>query len=103
MVESPDGTWGGTIDSIDQGVMGIPIRNLVFEQGVVRFGNFEGTVNADASEISGRLKQDGTAVVVVFHKVAKMEAPTCPQVPRKPLSVSRGRGRVLQPASRSAD
>jgi pimeloyl-ACP methyl ester carboxylesterase len=84
LAANPDGSWGGTIDSIDQGAMGIPIRNLILDHGAIRFGNFEGTVNSDGSEIAGRLMQGGAAVPIVFRKVAKIEGPARPQVPAKP-------------------
>jgi hypothetical protein len=85
LAQSPDGSWGGTIDSIDQGAMGIPVRNLTLDdKGVVRFGNFEGTANADGSEISGHLTQGGTAVPIVFRKVTKIEGPARPQMPQRP-------------------
>jgi len=84
LVLEPDGSWGGTIDSMDQGAFGIPIRNLRVDEGVVRFGNFEGTLNADGSEISGHLMQGGAGVPVVFRKVAKIEGPARPQMPAKP-------------------
>lgn len=85
LAQSPDGSWGGTIDSLDQGAMGIPVRNLTFDdKGVVRFGNFEGMANADGSEISGHLTQGGTAVPIMFRKVARIEGPARPQVPQRP-------------------
>lgn len=83
LVQNPDGTWGGTMDSIDQGAFGMPIRNLTLVGAAVRFGNFEGTLNADG-DVSGRLMQGGSAVPIVFRKVAKIEAAVRPQVPLKP-------------------
>ncbi len=83
LVQNPDGTWGGTIDSIDQGAFGMPIRNLTLVGSAVRFGNFEGTLNADG-DVSGRLMQGGSAVPIVFRKVAKIEGPARPQLPSKP-------------------
>ena len=84
LAANPDGAWGGTIDSIDQGAFGIPIRNLTITQGVVRFGNFEGMLNADGSEITGRLIQGGAALPIVFRKVARIEGLARPQHPREP-------------------
>ena len=81
---NPDGTWGGTVDSIDQGALGIPIRNLTVADRVVRFGNFEGALNVDGSEITGRLTQGGAAVPIVFRKVAKIQEVARPQTPKKP-------------------
>ena len=82
--QAADGSWGGTMDSLDQGVMGIPVRNLRLENGVVRFGNFEGALNADGSAIDGRLTQNGVAMPLVFRKVAKIESRVRPQTPVKP-------------------
>ena len=86
LAPNADGTWGGTIDSLDQGALGIPIRNLTIDQRVVRFGNFEGTLNAGGNEIDGRLKQGNAAVPIVFRKVDKIEVLNRPQTPRKPYA-----------------
>jgi pimeloyl-ACP methyl ester carboxylesterase len=84
LVANPDGSWGGTLDSLEQGAMAIPIRNLTLDRGAVRFGNFEGMVNSDGNEIGGRLMQGGVSLPIVFRKVAKIEGPVRPQDPRRP-------------------
>ena len=79
-----DGVWSGTLDSLDQGVMGIPITKLTVDNGLVRFGNFEGTLNAAGTEISGKLMRGGGSVPIVFTKVDKVEVLNRPQVPTRP-------------------
>lgn len=87
LAPNPDGSWGGTIDSLDQGALGIPFSNFKLEAGgVVRFGNFEGIVNADGSEITGKLNSANGSRPVVFRKVGKIEVLNRPQVPRRPYS-----------------
>jgi hypothetical protein len=58
-----DGTLNGTLDSIDQGANGIPIKSVTLKDGKLSLdveavhGTYEGTVNKDASGISGTWTQ----------------------------------------------
>lgn len=58
-----DGTLTGTLDSIDQGANGIPISSATFKDGKLNLtigavnGTYEGTVNKDATEITGTWSQ----------------------------------------------
>ncbi len=78
------GVWSGTLDSLDQGATGIPISKLTVENGVVRFGNFEGTLNASGTEISGKLMRGNGAVPIVFQKVDRIDVLNRPQLPNRP-------------------
>ena len=79
-----DGTWSGSFDSLDQGALGIAISNFTFEGPAIRFGNFEGIVNAEGTEITGRLVQGAASLPIVFRKVDKLEVFNRPQQPVKP-------------------
>lgn len=87
---APDGAATGTMDSLDQGVNGMPIRAITFENGVLKLSsgpnlNFEGTVNAAGTEINGHLKQGAMNMPLVFRKVDKIEGPRRPQHPVRPF------------------
>ncbi|HEY2470396.1 MAG TPA: hypothetical protein VGI45_21555 [Terracidiphilus sp.] len=61
-----DGTLTATLDSIDQGANGIPVKTATFKDGKLSLdvaavnGTYEGTVNKDASEIAGNWTQGQT-------------------------------------------
>jgi uncharacterized protein len=86
---SADGVLTGTVDSLDQGVTGMPARELRLADGVLRFGTgpavYEGTVNPSATEINGQLTQSGVSMPCVFRKVDKIESPRRPQQPQPPF------------------
>jgi hypothetical protein len=58
-----DGTFTATMDSLDQGVNGIPINTVTLKDGKLSLtveavhGTYEGTVNKDVSEIDGTWSQ----------------------------------------------
>ena len=84
LTQNPDGTFSGTFDSLDQGALGIQISPFRVENGIVRFGNFDGTMNADGTVISGNLVTGQASRPIVFHKVDKIEVLNRPQVPQRP-------------------
>ena len=84
LARNADGSWGGTVDSLDQGALGIPIRNFTMDKNTVRFNQFEGSLSADGTEIDGRLKQGSLDIPVVFRKVGKIEVLNRPQTPNPP-------------------
>jgi hypothetical protein len=59
----PDGSLTGTLDSPDQGTAGIPISRIGVENERVTIevkpigGRYEGTLNGDRSEMSGKWAQ----------------------------------------------
>ncbi|MBM4052309.1 MAG: alpha/beta hydrolase [Planctomycetes bacterium] len=81
----------GTMDSLDQGAMGIPVESIVLRAdrsvtlrcSVVR-GEFTGTLNADASEIDGTWAQGGQEFPLLL---VRGEAPELkrPQEPKPPF------------------
>jgi fermentation-respiration switch protein FrsA (DUF1100 family) len=86
----PDGSWTGTLDSPDQGAAGIPISRIAVENERVTVevktvgGRYEGTLNADRSEMSGKWTQSGTVLDLVLKRVKEIPKAVRPQEPKKP-------------------
>lgn len=59
----PSGVFTGTLDSIDQGANDIPISSIAYKDGKLNLnvaavkGTYDGTVNKDATEITGTWSQ----------------------------------------------
>jgi hypothetical protein len=86
ITEGGDGSLKATLDSIDQNAMGIPVTTVTFKDSKLSLdveavhGTYEGTVNADATEITGTWTQvqslplefkRGTFPAKAEHKPAK--------------------------------
>ncbi|HKN59949.1 MAG TPA: alpha/beta hydrolase [Candidatus Acidoferrales bacterium] len=73
ITKADDGSWKGTLDSLDQGANGIPVTSISLKESKLTFtvepvnGSYEGTVNADATEISGTWTQ-GQSLPLDFKK-----------------------------------
>jgi hypothetical protein len=86
----PDGTLGATMDSPDQGAYDLPLSNVTFADGVLKFalvranGTFEGRLNATGTEIAGNWTQ-GMAMPLVLKKVEKLTRPNRSQEPKPPF------------------
>jgi len=86
----PDGALAGTLDSPDQGSAGIPISRIGVENERVTVevkaigGRYEGTLNADRSEMSGKWTQGGTSLDLVMKHVKEVPKAARPQEPKKP-------------------
>ncbi len=86
----PDGSFSGTLDSPDQGGMGITISQISVEKEQVKVevkvigGGFEGVLNAEGSEMAGQWKQGGAALDVVMKRVKEAPKLRRPQEPKKP-------------------
>ncbi len=86
----PDGSLSGTLDSPDQGATGIALTRVGVEKDRVTVevstigGRYEGTLNADGSEMSGKWMQGGAALDLVMKRVKEVPKPVRPQEPRKP-------------------
>lgn len=85
ITKNPDGSLKGTLDSIDQGANGIPIKSVSFTNSKLTLdipavnGSYQGTANKDASEIDGTWTQGqslpldfkrATAPIKTEHKAA---------------------------------
>ncbi len=77
--ESTNGTYKGTIDSVDQGAKNIPITDIVYTGPGVELdlaaigGHFEGDLNKEATEMSGRWMQGGQSLPLVFKRAEASE------------------------------
>ena len=88
--KNPDGTLTATLDSPDQGVTGIPVEEVIFEDNTLRLevksagGVFEGEVSEDFLVIEGEWKQSGQTLPLTVKRVDKAVEILRPQVPKKP-------------------
>jgi|SRR5579871_430338 len=79
IAKNDDGTFKATLDSVDQGANGIPVSAVSFKDAKLHLdikavrGTYDGTVNADASAITGTWNQ-GQPLPLEFHRgtVAKV-------------------------------
>jgi len=88
--KNPDGTLTATLDSPDQGVTGIPVEEVIFEDNTLRLevksagAVFEGKVSEDFLVIEGEWKQSGGVFPLTVKRVDKAIEILRPQVPKKP-------------------
>ena len=65
ITQADDGSFGGSLDSSDQGANGIPITTLTYKEPALHFesasirGAYDGRLNKNNSEISGDWAQGG--------------------------------------------
>lgn len=92
--KAEDGSFKATLDSIDQGANGIPVSSVTLKGARLNLavdavnGTYEGTVNADSSEIDGTWSQ-GQALPLNFKRgaaPATAEAKAQPK-PGKPSDI----------------
>jgi CubicO group peptidase (beta-lactamase class C family) len=82
-ISSQNGALTGALDSPDQGVNGIPVTGISLNDSTLKFvvepahGNYEGTVNKDATEITGTWSQ-GQPLKLDF-KRADAQIPATPR------------------------
>lgn len=90
VTKKPDGTLGSTLDSIDQGAMGLPVSATTFQAGSLHFelpnlhATFDGKLAADGKRITGTFTQ-GSAFPLTFERAAAGEALKRPQNPKPPF------------------
>jgi len=88
--KNPDGTLTGTLDSPDQGVTGIQVEKIIFEDNTLYVeinpigGTFEGKISNDFLTIEGNFKQAGQSLPLMMKKVNKTIEIYRPQEPKKP-------------------
>ena len=84
-----DGTFRGTLDSLDQGARGIPLNAIAVNDRQLTFtvptvsGSFSGTLSTDGNTIDGQWSQ-GASLPLVLTRGAPIAVPRRPQTPVKP-------------------
>ena len=93
ITKNPNGTLRATLDSVDQGAMNLPVDSIVVENKIMRFtmksigGSYEGTLNEDNTEVSGRWTQSGQSLPLVLKRVTEQAQALQlrrPQEPKRP-------------------
>ena len=91
LTRSPEGALTAKVDSIDQGAMGIPVERAAYRNSTLTLelklpaARFEGTMNKDGTEISGKWSQGPAPLPLVLKAVDKVPALNRPQEPKAPL------------------
>src|SRR6266542_1051097 len=90
LAKKPDGTFTGTLDSLDQGAKDIPIDEVIQKDADVTLNlkkvkaSFEGKLSDDAKSIKGEWKQGGSALPLTLERADKKVELFRPQMPKKP-------------------
>lgn len=84
------GNYKATLDSPDQGAMGIPTESTTINNDSIRIeipiiqGYYVGKIFNDEMKISGKWNQAGSSFDLEIKKVDKLEKPNRPQEPKEP-------------------
>ncbi|MDP8982639.1 MAG: alpha/beta fold hydrolase [Acidobacteriota bacterium] len=84
------GLLSSTLDSIDQGAMGLPVKETTFSSRNLHLempnlkATYEGTLSDDGTEIAGTFTQ-GMPLPLTFRRVDKVEILKRPQNPKPPF------------------
>jgi uncharacterized protein len=89
ITQDSKGVLTAKLDVPDQGANNLPVEVIALEGQQFRFeasnvGTYEGNLNNDASEITGRLTQGSTTLPVTFKRTDKAPTLGRPQDPQKP-------------------
>jgi len=74
IAKAADGTYSGTMDSLDQGARDIPITTIAFKSPTVKLewkllnASFEGKLSKDSAQMSGNFTQGGRTFPLVFER-----------------------------------
>lgn len=88
-LKSKDGSYTGTLDSLDQGAKGLALDDVTFKEDQLRFelkiakAVFEGKLKD--GEISGDWKQSALSLPVTFKRIDKEPEVVRPQEPKRPF------------------
>jgi uncharacterized protein len=92
VVAKPDGSYSGTLNSLDQDATPHPLDEVSLKQNSVRFALkraglvIEGTLNEAGTEIAAKLKQGAASLPMEFKKLEHpVEARKRPQEPHPPF------------------
>lgn len=86
----PDDSVSATMDSLDQGVTGIPVETVDYSDGNLRMevksigGVFEGTFQEDGNTIEGEWKQSSLSLTLVLSRIDEMPDMSREQDPVRP-------------------
>jgi hypothetical protein len=86
-----DGRYTGTMNSLDQGALDLPLDTVTWTEGKVHLevkkigGLYDGQVSDDGSEITGQWRQGGQNLALVFKRLAKAPEVRRPQDPQEPF------------------
>ena len=85
----PEGSPTATMDSLDQGVSGIPVEKLTYKDGNLRLevtstGVFEGVLKEDGTALEGEWKQSGLVLPLVLTRIEEKPEMSREQDPIKP-------------------
>lgn len=87
----PQGKLSATLDSLDQGALGIPVDGVRVDDREVELtlssigGSFRGTLNQDGSALAGDWKQGGNGIPLTFYRRAEPATLARPQDPVPPF------------------
>lgn len=90
ITKAADGSLTATMDSVDQGAKGIPIKEAKFADGRLTFdlpkqgAKYAGIPNAAGDSVEGTWSQSGHEFALGLKRVAKATEPSRPQTPAKP-------------------
>ena len=99
-VRQAAGGYSASMDSPDQGAMGLPIDTLAFDRDTLRFemrtirGDFTGVMNAQGDEIAGRWHQGSVTLPLTLKKTEKELQLRRPQEPQRPYPYAEDTVRV---------
>ncbi len=86
-----EGKYSAKLDSLDQGVSGIPCDRVTFEKGVLIFEisalrvRFEGNINERGDEIGGTFTQGNLSLPLTLKRGELPPPPRRPQTPQPPF------------------
>ncbi len=89
--EKPGGTLSATMDSPDQGALGLPVERVGLQDGLVRLelkvaaAVFEGVLAPDGAEMKGKWKQGGGALPLTMRRTKQVSSLNRPQEPKEPF------------------
>ena len=92
IIAAKDSTLTGTLDSIDQGVNGIPVNPVALKESKLSLvlgtinGAYEGTVNKDGTAIAGTWSQGQAALPLTFNRAQPQAAAPAPR-PAAPTDI----------------
>jgi pimeloyl-ACP methyl ester carboxylesterase len=87
----PDRALKATLDSIDQGVRGIPVTDVIWEAPALRLAlpplraNYVATMNESGDTLDGTWSQGGQELPLVLKRVEKASELVRPQTPKPPF------------------